>query len=129
MKEISLTAARQWRGTGGLWSPVSISLTCPNCGERGVFDCIDSKSEPGWELVTSQMRCPGCSKRVTLCAIGCKGSTAEYTMDPATYKPIGILAVHPHVDDRREPIPGSDNAPERVQRAYQDALDTFNLGV
>jgi hypothetical protein len=112
MYRLDLSSVRGWAGSGvGDYRPTTFDTTCPHCQTRANFTVADPLGDPNRGTTSATATCARCRKNVFIWTIG---DRQELYMRPA---PI-----------TRQPVRGADLMSEPAQRAYNSALNVFNVG-
>ena len=118
MFELQQSDVRVWHRSGNASFPNSFALTCPHCSALGVFTCGSNQQVPSCNCITSLAKCPACSEAVTTVTITGANLTGV----------VGIY-VSPAPSSRRPVGDGELSEVPAVNRAYQSAVDAFNVGL
>lgn len=107
-----------WAANNNFVTPSGVRMRCGHCKVHGLFlfKFVAQTSDLLSWCATSE--CPACSKTTRFFAIVPLSSNVN---NPET-----ILYADPAPSFERLPINGVDLAPEELQTAYYDALETFN---
>ncbi len=118
---LDVSAIINWGQLNSQARPQSIRTYCPHCSERAVFVVPPDVwfwDAPRKTLVASA-RCPSCGDVVYFWAVNAHSDTR-------TEREPEYLVMYPVPRSTREPIEGMDKVPERIRRAYLEALGAYN---
>ena len=123
MRTLDLSSVQQWSVTNGFWHPMSIDTSCPHCGKAVNLAMQKIYFDTTRQTVAMTAACPRCRGKVHVWAVG-PGSKQE-----SEGKTCKCLAMYPDSGAPRELMARSDLIPDRIRRAYEDAVDALNAGL
>ncbi|ULH17438.1 DUF4145 domain-containing protein (plasmid) [Deinococcus sp. KNUC1210] len=118
MRSIPVSSITQWQSGRDPSSPLKINSTCGVCGRNYALDVSHGTFQSGntWFAL---VQCPNIACAVAIRLIGFDVKNGMLTQ----------LFVDPSFADKRPPVDGIENAPERVQKAYSDTIAALNGGI
>jgi len=122
MQTLPLDLVPEWNVVNRVWVPVSVDTLCPFCGRQVNLRLADYHYHEQLNTVAAQASCPGCKQTVRLWAVDPGAG------DDVSRRGCGCLCIYPAPAARRQAVPGSEKMPDRVFRAYQGALESYNAG-
>lgn len=122
MQTLPLDAVPEWNVVSNVWAPTSVDTLCPFCGRQVNLRLEEHHYHQPLNTIAAKAKCPGC------------GELARFwVVDPGpgqdtSKRGCACLCIYPAPGVRRQPVRGSEKMPDRVFRAYQGTLESYNAG-
>lgn len=123
MRDIALQAVSDWRSVRNCWIPTSVNITCPFCGTLATFTLTDLELDGHRNSMAACGKCPKCSETARFWVID------PGPADDTSKKGCAALCIYPPFRPKRAVLEGAEKIPFRIQRAYQDAVDSYNASL
>jgi hypothetical protein len=123
MHNLDLASVPQWANIQNYWTPASVDTNCPYCAKLVNFTPTYQNYDPHRKTMACTATCPACFKAVYLWVVHPRAASDQTKRDAA-----GLL-MYPAPRLPRQPVPGIELLPDRVRKAYYDALGVFNARV
>ena len=123
MRSLDLSCVTSWINQHNWWFPASIDTHCPFCGKLVNFAPQAHAYDQNRKTMATTSRCPGCRETVYIWAVnpGPANDTSRQSC--------ACLTIFPPPEAHRDPIKGHAAVPDRIRRAYLEAVGVFNAGV
>lgn len=120
MHGIEKNRIAQWGSIGKRVVPLSVDINCPNCDRVVNYSLREHLVDGVRNAVAATAACPGCRAAANFWSIN--GPDQDGTECQAVF-------MYPAPRVHKEPVPGTELLPPRIQREYRAAIQVYNAGV